>query len=172
LELQGQRHFLRLENSAYLFSSVPLKLPSWIKTNPVSANLRLNYTNFLSAPKLGLTKVKYKTYELLVSTPERAILETLYLTPKFIDYTETYQLLEGLTSLRGELLQEMLGTCRSIKVKRLFLLLASKTGHAWVKQLAPERLSLGVGVRSSGGGGVYHRDYRITVPKELQNLWN
>jgi hypothetical protein len=45
---------------------------------------------------------------------------------------ECYQILEGLANLRPKILQELLESCNSIKVKRLFLFMASKAKHQWL----------------------------------------
>jgi Transcriptional regulator, AbiEi antitoxin, Type IV TA system len=57
-----------------------------------------------------------------ISTPERAILETLYLVPHRQSIEEAWLLMEGLVSLRPRLLQ----VCNPIKMRRLFLYLAEK----------------------------------------------
>jgi hypothetical protein len=68
------------------------------------------------------------------------------------------------------MLQKLLMACNSIRVKRLFLFMASKTGHAWSRHLDVNSLDLGIGKRSLVKSGVYMPDYYITVPKELANL--
>ena len=45
-------------------------------------------------------------------------------------FEEARLIMEGLTRLRPELVQELLGSCRSVKAKRLFLFLADLCGHA------------------------------------------
>jgi hypothetical protein len=77
---------------------------------------------------------------LSISSPERAILECLYLAPEKMDLVECYQVMEGLTTLRPALLQQLLEQCHSIKVKRLFLYMAKKAGHDWFKRLNTEKL--------------------------------
>jgi len=64
-----------------------------------------------------------------VSSPERSIMECLYLAPERMDLVECYQIMKGLVNLRPGLAQELLERCRSVKVKRLFLFMAEKTGH-------------------------------------------
>jgi hypothetical protein len=63
--------------------------------------------------------------------------------------------------------QQLLEQCASVKVKRLFLYMAEKAGHAWVKHLDRSKVDLGSGKRSVAPGGVYVPKYEITVPKEL-----
>ena len=75
---------------------------------------------------MALHSQEHKSFNIKISTPERAILECLYLTPKLIDLVECYHLMEGLSNLRPNLVQELLETCRSIKVKRLFCIWPTK----------------------------------------------
>ena len=77
--------------------------------------------------------------------------------------------MEGLNNLRPNQVQKLLEDCSSIKVKRLFLYLAEKANHNWVKHLNTERIDLGSGKRSIVKNGVYDSKYKITVPVELAN---
>ena len=65
--------------------------------------------------------------------------------------------------------QELLEDCKSIKVKRLFLYMAEKAGHDWLKMLDLSKISLGTGKRATVKNGVYNAKYQITIPKELEN---
>lgn len=174
LSLAGYSHYFRTEGEEILlFSRQNRALPRWVSELPCSANLLLCYTGFLMDDSYGINSASHKTFELRVSSPERAILETLYLTPKRISYTEAYQLMENLMTLRPDVLQKLLGNCGSVKVKRLFMLFASRTGHTWAKRLDTSRISMGDGARSlAKQNGVYVADYKIVVPKELVDLWH
>jgi hypothetical protein len=105
-----------------------------------------------------------------ISSPERAILECLYLPPNRFDLIECYQILEGLVNLRPKIIQALLEECSSIKVKRLFLFLASKANHQWLDFVDQSRIELGTGDRVIVNGGVYISNYKISVPKELTTL--
>jgi hypothetical protein len=102
-----------------------------------------------------------------ISSPERAILECLYLTPNRFDIIECYQILEGLVNLRPKIMQELLEECSSIKVKRLFLFMASKAKHQWLEFIDQTKIALGIGDRVIIREGVYISKYKISVPKEL-----
>jgi len=54
-------------------------------------------------------------------------------------------------------------------VKRLFLFMAEKAGHAWFKHLGlhPTKVEIGQGKRSIVQGGAFVPKYGITVPREL-----
>jgi len=83
---------------------------------------------------------------------------------------ECYHVMEGLTTLRPKILQALLEQCSSIKVKRLFLYMANKAGHAWHKRLDQSKFDLGNGSRTITKGGVYVSELQIIVPEELEKL--
>jgi hypothetical protein len=129
----------------------------------------VNYkaTNFLPAD-LGLVEVSHKNFNVKVSSPARAVMECLYLAPRSQSLQETFELMEGLNNMRPALTQQLLETCRSVKVKRLFLFMADKAGHDWLSYLNLEKIDLGSGKRSIVKDGVYVPRYQITIPKELE----
>ena len=63
--------------------------------------------------------------------------------------------------------QKILETCESIKVKRLFVFMADRAGHAWLKHVDLSNINFGVGKRSIVSGGLLNTKYQITLPKEL-----
>ncbi len=115
-----------------------------------------------------MTEVELKTFSIKLSSLARAIMECLYLAPLHQDLVECFELMEGLNNLRPQSVQELLEQCTSIKVKRLFLYLAEKVNHDWVKYLNLEKIDLGRGKRSIIKNGVYIPKYQITVPKEFK----
>ncbi len=105
-------------------------------------------------------------YVVRLSTPERAIMEVLYGVPKEESYEEAKLLMEGLTTLRPRLVQMLLESCVSIKVKRLFMVLAESCGHTWVKKLDLSKVDFGKGKRMLVRGGRFDSKYNITVPEK------
>jgi hypothetical protein len=79
------------------------------------------------------------------------------------DFEQAYQLMEGLTTLRPRVVQELLVNCRSVKVKRLFLWTAETIGHAWFSRLDLAQVDLGRGKRQLYKGGRLNPKYQITV---------
>jgi hypothetical protein len=92
----------------------------------------------------------------------------LYLVPKHQSLLECYEIMEGLNNLRPLQVQELLEMCKSVKVKRLFLYLAERSGHEWTKHLQLERIDMGSGKRTIIKGGAYNTKYQITVDRELE----
>ena len=58
------------------------------------------------------------------------MLEALHLAPRAIDLVELLEVVDGLRTLRPVVMQTLLETCNSMKVKRLFLLMAQKVSLA------------------------------------------
>lgn len=169
LSLLGKTHYLELlTKQVTLFGGVKEKLPTWfLKFN---WEVKINYFNssFLP-PNIGLQTLEQGAFSLSVSNPARALMECLYLTPKKQDIVECYELMEGLNNLHPKHVHELLEVCTSVKVKRLFLYMAEKTGHEWYNYLSLENIDLGNGKRSLVKDGVYISKYKITVPKTLAN---
>ncbi len=167
LSLQGLSHYVRMEKEQlYLFSPQYVKLPKWFLTQEWSNQIVHVKTKFLDANS-ALFEYSLDGLKLQISSPERAILECLYLAPDRFDMVECYQIFEGLANLRPNTLQELLENCNSIKVKRLFLFMASKANHQWLDFVDQSRIELGTGDRVIVKGGVYISKYKISVPGEL-----
>ena len=173
LGLQGRAHYLPVGVSPVLQLSIDSnkKLPSWFIRQPFARNLRVLNASALFTPIFaGLADWHHpREFPVKISSPERAMLEYCYLLPKYADFEEARQLMEGLTALRIQLLQSMLQACRSIKAKRLFLSLADAVGHKWYNELNLEAVELGAGKRSVMKNGLLHPKFDITVPENWVN---
>jgi hypothetical protein len=103
-------------------------------------------------------------WQLNLSTPERAILETLDELPKHESFDHLDKIMAGLTNLSPRRLQDLLVSCKSVKVKRLFFYFADRHRHAWLKHLEKDTIGLGKGKRMIVRGGKFDPRYQITVP--------
>jgi hypothetical protein len=167
LQMQGYAHFLPIGKSATisLFGNPDVKLPAWFKQYRWGAKVRYTATSlFAGQAELGLTKKDLGSYSIKISAPERAIMEVLYGVPQVDSYEEARLLMEGLTTLRPKMVQGLLEKCASVKVKRLFMLLAEGSKHAWVQKLDLARIDFGKGKRTLVKGGRFDPKYKITVP--------
>jgi hypothetical protein len=170
LSLHGQAHYIRSENElVYLFSPPKTKLPKWFREYNWGRTIENISTSFL-ATGVGLVEHENRTFNIKISSAERAILECLYLTPDKMNLVECYQVLEGLVNLRPALLQELLESCKSIKVKRLFFYMAEKAALQWFDFIDRSKISLGKGHRSIVKNGVYIAGYDMSIPQELTDL--
>ena len=155
LELQGYGHYLRREaKEVHLYG--PEHPPGWLRKLRLGTsfvyhnNCRLfgdeaalsvsydfnGHSEESGSGQLaqhGLTVLRWgqSDWPLLVSSPERAILELLDELPNRESFHQADMLMEGLTHLRPRRLQDLLARCRSVKVKRLFFFFADRHQHAW-----------------------------------------
>jgi len=167
LSMQGLAHYFWVsEETVFLFSPQQTLLPRWFKNYSWGNPVQHAKTSFLPQA-LGLTVHEERNFTINISTPERAILECLYLSPRKLDLVECYHLMEGLSNLRPKVVQELLEKCNSVKVKRLFLFMASKARHQWLNFIDQNMIDLGKGDRSVVSRGVYYSDFQISIPKEL-----
>jgi len=166
LSLKGLAHYLQLGvREVLLFGERRERLPGWFVNHPWGVRLRYHCPNlFVSEVPAGFTRLELGEYAVRISAPERAILEVLHLATTNDAMEQAVQLMDGLSTLRPRVMQELLEVCRSIKVKRLFLWAAEHSGHAWFTRLSPGALDLGVGKRVLYRGGCLDPTYQITVP--------
>lgn len=167
LQLQGYAHFLPLGKGRMLslFGFPGTRLPAWFKQCDWGVELR--YTTALlfgDNAVIGLTQKDMGAFSIRISAPERAIMEVLYLVPNKESFEEAGLLMEGLATLRPEMVQRLLEQCRSVKVKRLFLYLAEQNNHSWMDKLDQSGINFGKGKRVVAKGGHLNTKYNITVP--------
>ncbi len=168
LSLLGKTHYLELNaTKVFLFGPSNDKLPTWFKNRKWGLDIKHFNTSFLPHEK-GFVEYEHKTFVVKISSAARAMLECLYLVPHEQDLLECSQMMQGLTNLAPNTTQDLLETCTSVKVKRLFLYLAEKSGHDWFSRLNTNRIDLGRGNRSLLSNGVFVSKYKITVPKVLE----
>jgi hypothetical protein len=188
LELQGYAHYLPRQTSAvHLYG--PKRPPKWLNhlrlgTRFVYHNDRVLFDKMTLGNELpGLNWMPGEAaansdslvvqpwgqwnWPLVLSTPERAVLELLNELPHRESFHQADVLMEGLVNLSPRRLQKLLEDCRSIKVKRLFFFFADRHSHAWAKRLDKKAISFGEGKRMLVKGGKLNRAYQITVPEEM-----
>lgn len=168
LDLRGYSHFVAMgKPTAYIVSEENVKLPNWMLAVDWDMNIKYFYSSIFGTVGLGLEKMVVEGLELIISSPERAFMECLDRSPEQYSLMDTYYVMEMLTTLRPKLVQKLLETCTSVKVKRLFLYMAEKSGHSWFKALDLTKINLGSGQRVLSAGGKYISKYQITIPQEL-----
>ena len=187
LELQGYAHYLP-QGTTHVHLYGPKPPPAWLGKLPLP--VRFAYHNdralFRSRPGIpemaaektaanGLVDVAVQpwgqwNWPLLLSTPERALLELLNELPARESFHQVDKLMEGLTTLSPRRLQKLLRDCKSVKVKRLFFFFADRHQHAWLKRLNKSAIDLGKGKRMLVKGGKLDHAYQITVPEDLDGF--
>jgi len=185
LRVAGLTHYVQMsgKEAVYLYGNSP----NWLTRLQTDYELILRSRNLLqdnAAPDLGLEDAfsrqarsqQVKTahmppweWPLIISSPERAILEMLNEVPKKASFHAVDMIFEGLSNIRPSLMEDLLGLCRSIKAKRLFFVFADRHNHAWRKYISADKFSLGKGPRSLFDGGKIHPVYRISVPRNFMD---
>lgn len=176
LELQGYAQYLRIDPTPeiHLWSSTPC--PGWLKRTfgSLTANFhwhtgkRLWMEGWPRTPEIKEV-LWLERHPLKVSAPEQAWLELLATVPNEISLEHADQILQGLTTLSPRRLNQLLGECRSVQVKRIFFYLADRQRHSWQNHVASRSFDLGSGKRMLVPGGKLDPRYLITVPAELDH---
>lgn len=173
LTLQGYAHYL------YLGGHPPVSVygnatPKWLHRVPLNAPIKTHKASLFFDPSLGLVNEDTNPsdtlpwdWKLRMSTPERAIMESMDELPFHETFHNLDMVFQSLMTLRPKLLSALLHSCRKIKVRRLFFAFADRYDHPWRKYLDPEEFDLGRGDRALIGGGKIHPRYRIMVPEEF-----
>ena len=73
--------------------------------------------------------------------------------------------MDGLVDLRPKVVADLLRACRSVRVKRLFLMLADQAGHPWLRRA--DLVGVGHGKRSVADGVVYVAAHRLAMPPDM-----
>lgn len=193
LELLGYAHYLA-QNQTVICLYSDAKLPGWIHKLPGCPRFELyNRSRFL--PKVGIPPGQLSRsvaghsiveidlpeslhaipwgqwqWPMIVSAPERAILEVLDDLPGKMSFELVDKYMEGLVDLRPRRMQGMLEAATSVKVKRLFFFFADRHRHQWLERIDRGKIDLGVGNRVIVPGGKLDRTYQITVPREIDGV--
>lgn len=182
LDLLGLSHYLPFASKKKIHLYGTDALPSWLTKLAIDAEFQWHSDWVLIGRRQATTKNNSKqtlqTFTLtqpwkegkgglVISSPERALLEVLCDVPDEISFEHADQLMQGMTSLSPRSLQALLEQCENIKVRRLFFWLADRQPHAWRDKLHPEKISFGSGKRMLVKGGTLDKKYNITIPKSL-----
>lgn len=162
LSRRGFLHFLPFANEpATLYSRHNTRPPAWFK-QVFGGQYAFRQTDFLPEGLAVETK-RVDDFDIPISAPERAMLEYLREVPASRSLNEAYQIMEMMTNARPDILQPLLERCSSVKVKRLFFLLAEDLNDAWYGDLKPERIDFGTGCRIIDKGGSYRRKWLVVA---------
>lgn len=165
LELKGYAHYLPAKaNRIFLYGQRGERLPGWFTSSDMEVSISYSATTLFPPTELkSLSEYHHKDFAIKVSAPELAAMEMLYHVPRVQGFDEAFLIMQNLATLRPDLVQELLEQCTSIKVKRLFMSMAEKLEHPWVKRLDLAKLDFGSGKRVIVEDGVLDKQYDITV---------
>lgn len=169
LELVGYTHYVPMGRPVvYVGHPKDEWVPFWLRKHDWGVDLLLVTSEYFDT-ETGITTMMQGAFEILGSTPERAFMECLNLAPKQYNLMDLYYVMEQLTALRPGTVQSLLEQNTSVKMKRLFLFMAEKAGHAWFNDLDLQKIDTGSGKREIVPNGVYDSKYQIVIPEELKN---
>jgi len=167
LELAGFAHYIPMgRRVVYVGYPKGEWAPVWFKRHDWGVNLLCVTSDYFDS-ETGLSTMMQESFEILVSTPERAFMECLNLVPRQYNLMDLFHVMEQLTALRPEMVQALLEQNTSVKMKRLFLYMAEKANHDWFTSLELSKIHTGSGKRKIVPDGVYDSKYQIVLPEEL-----
>ena len=180
LELQNLSHYLRLSNRRLFHLYGTDSLPAWVNT--INENVRFqkhSLGDLLGHAATANLKRQLNQHTkifnwrdtkegLIISTPERAILEVLNEVPGKISFEHAGELMQGLNTLSPRALQQLLEICDNVKVRRLFFYYAERQNHSWLVKINKDTIDMGSGNRVIVKGGKLNKKYKITVPETYE----
>ena len=183
LDLAGYSHYLSLGQRPriHLYGDTP----SWLKRLPTKTKFVIHRRSLFGNDHSGINEtnrdksgnrsddtnqkaVNVWRWPIKASSPERAILEALDELPKHASFDNLDKVFEGLTTLRPKMLDTLLASCESVKVRRLFFVYADRHNHAWRQYIDTSKVDFGSGPRALAEGGKLHPTYKIYVPEGLR----
>lgn len=147
LAWQGIIHYVRFRETLDLWGDDPKPLPSWFKERFPSRYQVTQLFDDKLRHGFGLQPLPEGRPDVLVSVPERALLELLSDAGKAQSLDETRQLVESLYTLRQSVLDELLSHTARIKVVRLAEALSRKFELPWAPSAKLHSQRLGGGKR-------------------------
>ena len=165
-DLYGSGQYLSFGKKPTLFviSREKIRMPIWLKQNDWGVKFQFK-TSTLFKNDLGLETFKKSKFKIIISSRERAIMEMI----DGLDLSESFETLEqyfeGLTNIRSELTQKLLKMCNSVKVKRIFLYVATRLNLPVARKLEWKKINLGRGKRVVVRNGKLNKTFNITVPR-------
>ena len=167
LAIRGTVHYVPLgKPEMFIYGPPNVKLPGWFKKYDWGVQLHY-HTSSLIPPEFSITETLYDGYNVLSSTPERALIECLEAVPLNQGFDETYHFMESLLSLRAPILNTLLSKYSSLKARRLFFVMADRIQPPWLSEINRASISLGHGPRHIIPDGKMDPVYNITIPRHF-----
>lgn len=166
IEERGHGHYgVMGRNKCYLFAPKGTRFPDWFASHDWGVDLHFTATNLFSFDlKETLVDQAFGQISCKTSVLERAVFEMLYFIPARQGYDEAQKIMDGLLTLRPSFVQLLLESCRSVKVKRLFMVLAEAAKAPWLEEIDPGKIDFGRGDRQLVRDGIWNKKYQLTVP--------
>jgi hypothetical protein len=133
LAWRGVRQNLVAQEPLWLWGEKKARLPVWFNQRFRAQYTARNPFDPAMPNGLGLQPLPETPEGVLVSVPERAVLEMLSEVGIHHGIEESRNIMEGVRSLRPEVLAMLLSHCQRIKVVRLCVLWAEELNLSWAK---------------------------------------
>ena len=147
LDWRGFRQNIAFRETVTLWGSKPKRLPEWFTQRFPGCYQATQLFDDKLPPKRGLQPLPLGDPRVLVSVPERAMLELLSDIGKEQSLVEAHDLVESLSSLREKVLDELLMHTTRIKVVRIAAAFASEMKLPWAHVAAKHSERIGGGTR-------------------------
>ena len=149
LAWQGVRHNIAFRERVVLWGTKPYRFPAWVAQSlPHSYQTTALFDEDFS-DNSGLKPLPAGDANVLVSVPERALLELASDIGKGQSMEEAGNLMVGLRNIRPDVLDAFMTHCTRVKVVRLVRDLGLEAGHTWAADLQKHVDRLGAGKRWS-----------------------
>ena len=133
LAWRGVRHNLPAHEPLWLWGDKTAKLPGWFSQRfPAHYTARCPFAAAMPR-NLGLQPLPETPDRVLVSVPERAMIEMLSEVGIHHGIEETRNIMEGIRSLRPDVLTLLMQHCKRIKAVRLCVLWAEEFNLPWAE---------------------------------------
>lgn len=167
LELQGLAHNIPMGYQTIDLLVAPRTLiPQWFSGHQWTEHVRITENSVLPS-KIEIDEIAVGSFNIRVSSRERAALELLCLTPRFYIFEETRIFMESLGTLRPDILSKLLAKCTSEKAKRLLFYFGDQQDHAWRSKINEKKCKIGDSLlKIASQNGKYHAKYNLFLPKE------
>jgi hypothetical protein len=149
LSWQGVRHNVAFREKVVLWGQKAHRIPAWVKNSMIHSYQTTDLFERDLPYETGLKSLPFGSPEVLVSVPERAVLELASDIGKGQSIEEARNLVVGLRNLRSDVLDEFLRHCRRVKVVRLVRDLGREADFPWAQGLQKHVDRLGTGKRWS-----------------------
>ena len=141
---RGVRHNISFNEKVVLWAPRQFKVPAWFSERfPVRHHTTHIFDEAMSAD-FGLGSAPGKPDKILVSVPERALLEMLSEVGTQIGSEEALNLVENARNLRREVLSHLLAHTNRVKVVRMAESFAHQLELPWLDLARQRRAQLGI----------------------------
>lgn len=147
LAWRGIRHNLAHQEKVVIWGPTQFSVPAWFAEEFPVRNHAVHLFDELMEPQLGLSCAPGQPSHLMVSEPERALLEMLSEVGTRISIEEARYLVESARNLRRDVLRELIAHTHRVKVIRLAEKYARELELSWLDLVERRRHELGINGR-------------------------